>query len=172
MRAAEQERRFWEGTTMRALDDLIVRGNDFSDVMRNVAQAIASAALQASILGTGPLAGLMGTGGGGGLLGAIGGLFGGAFAIGGTLPAGQWGIVGERGPEPIQAVPGGGVRILPNSRLGQVGGGVSISMSTTIDARGSQIGEAELGRILDRRDRALVERIVPVVRDAQERTIL
>jgi hypothetical protein len=44
---------------------------------------------------------------------AIGGLFGGGFADGGFLGAGQWGIAGENGPEPIF---GGrtGVSVIPN----------------------------------------------------------
>lgn len=42
-----------------------------------------------------------GSGGGGGLLSGLFGSFGGFFANGGTLGAGQWGIAGERGPEPI-----------------------------------------------------------------------
>jgi hypothetical protein len=45
--------------------------------------------------------------------GAIGHLFGGGFADGGFLGAGQWGIAGENGPEPIF---GGrtGVSVIPN----------------------------------------------------------
>jgi hypothetical protein len=47
------------------------------------------------------------------IVGAIGGLFGGGFAEGGFLGAGQWGIAGENGPEPIF---GGrtGVSVIPN----------------------------------------------------------
>ena len=52
----------------------------------------------------------------GGVKKALGGLFGGFFANGGYLPAGQFGIVGERGPEMIQGpasiTPGGGGRSL------------------------------------------------------------
>jgi hypothetical protein len=45
---------------------------------------------------------------------SIGGLFSGFFADGGTIPAGQWGIAGEQGPEPIL----GPATVLPNSALG------------------------------------------------------
>ncbi len=52
----------------------------------------------------------------GGVKKALGGLFGGFFANGGYLPQGQFGIVGERGPEMIQGpasvTPGGGSRSL------------------------------------------------------------
>ena len=58
--------------------------------------------------------------GGGGILGGIIGgakkLFGGFFADGGTLPAGKFGIVGERGPEIIT----GPATITPMNRSGSV----------------------------------------------------
>lgn len=44
-----------------------------------------------------------GGGGGGGFFQSILSAFAGGFASGGTIPAGQWGIVGERGPEPVFA---------------------------------------------------------------------
>ena len=44
---------------------------------------------------------IFGGGGGGGFLSSIGDFFGGFLANGGTLPAGKFGIVGERGPELI-----------------------------------------------------------------------
>ena len=59
----------------------------------------------------------------GGVKKAIGGIFGGLFANGGYLPAGQFGIVGERGPEMIQ----GPASITP-------GGGGSRSLQVTINA--------------------------------------
>ena len=34
---------------------------------------------------------------------ASGSAFAGMFATGGTIPAGHWGVVGERGPEPVFA---------------------------------------------------------------------
>jgi len=43
-----------------------------------------------------------GGGGGGGFFGGILSAFSGLFAEGGTIPAGQWGIAGERGPEIIR----------------------------------------------------------------------
>lgn len=79
--------------------------------------------------------------------GALKGLFAGGFATGGTIPQGQWGIVGERGPEPVFAADGP-LRILPNETLGGGQGAtfnvnVSGAMSDR-DARrtGNQIGAA------------------------------
>lgn len=61
---------------------------------------------------------VFGGGGGGGFLdsviGGIGDLFGGFFANGGALPAGKFGIVGERGPELIT----GPANITPFDQLG------------------------------------------------------
>jgi hypothetical protein len=50
------------------LIDAIMHGKDLEDVMLNVASSIAEAALQASLLGEGPLAELFGTSGGNGLI--------------------------------------------------------------------------------------------------------
>ena len=90
-------------TVFDALDSLILRGEDAEDVMKRLAVQIARAALQASLLGTGPLSGIFGGGarnpianiggGAGGLLGFLsslipGGADGGqirAFASGGPV---------------------------------------------------------------------------------------
>ena len=45
------------------------------------------------------LFGAVGGGGGGNIFGTIGNFFAGFFANGGTIPAGKFGVVGERGPE-------------------------------------------------------------------------
>ncbi len=58
-------------TALSSLDDLIVQGKDLDDVLAGLARSLASAALQATVLGTGPLAGLFGTAGGGGLFGSL-----------------------------------------------------------------------------------------------------
>jgi hypothetical protein len=76
-------------------------------------------------------------GGGGGLLGdvfgglskGIGKLFGGFFADGGFLPAGKFGVVGERGPELIT----GPANITP---MDQMGGGQQVIYNiNAVDAR-------------------------------------
>lgn len=69
--------------------------------------------------GIGGVLGRMGGGGGGGLLG---GLFSGMFADGGLIPTGTFGIVGERGPEPIISTAQGAM-VRPNSTLSSMGRG-------------------------------------------------
>ncbi|MDF1778731.1 MAG: hypothetical protein P1V13_22135 [Rhizobiaceae bacterium] len=69
-----------------------------------------------------------GGGGGGGFLGGIGqvvgSLFSGFFADGGMIPAGSFGIVGEKGPEPVFGT-SSGAAVLPNSALSSMSGGTS-----------------------------------------------
>jgi hypothetical protein len=67
----QETQSFFQDTAYDALDGMISRGESFGDVMKNVAASIAQAALQAALLGTGPLASLFGSAGGG-LLGFIG----------------------------------------------------------------------------------------------------
>lgn len=80
----KDEQDFFNQTTYQALDGLIMKGHSLTDVMSNVAAAIAQAALQAAILGTGPLANL-GSSGGSGLFGMIGSFLFPAKAAGGYL---------------------------------------------------------------------------------------
>jgi hypothetical protein len=70
----------------------------------------------------GALPGLPGSSGGGVLGSVLGSIFKGFFADGGLIPEGGFGIVGERGPEPVFATRGG-VGVLPNSALRSFGGG-------------------------------------------------
>lgn len=67
-----------------------------------------------------------GGGGGGGILSwignALGAVFGGFHADGGLIPNGTFGIVGERGPEPVIAT-SSGAQVLPNAALRKMEGG-------------------------------------------------
>lgn len=102
---------FGAQTLTNGIADAVVYGDSLTDSLRGVEQALAQAVLQATLLGQGPLAGIFGTAGApgsvGGLFGSLAsgakGLFAGLFAEGGTLPAGSFGIAGEKGPELIQA---------------------------------------------------------------------
>jgi hypothetical protein len=79
------------------------------------------------------------SGGGSGLFsGLLGGLFGGSaptspyfsgfYASGGLIPSGQFGIVGESGPEPVIGTSRGAM-VLPNSSLrGGFGGGTEVNV--------------------------------------------
>ena len=114
--------------------DAIVAGESFADVLANVAQMLARAALQAALFNEGPFAG----GGGGGLLGGLfktgfGSLFGGFRATGGSVSPNKVYMVGERGPE-LFAPPSMG-SIIPNNKL-NAGGPMSINI-TVAGARGN-----------------------------------
>ena len=117
-------------------------GDVFSDVAEQIVRDLIRISLQRSLIE--PLAALlMGGGGGGANGGGGGGIFGtivgaalgrfgsggngafqGFFANGGLIPTGSFGIVGERGPEPVIGT-GNGAMVLPNSSLrgGALGGG-------------------------------------------------
>jgi uncharacterized protein with GYD domain len=101
---------------LNALDSFIIQGQTARDVMADLARTIASAALQAAILGQGPFASLFGTapatsGGTGGLVGAIAGALI-PRAAGGPVSPGKGYLVGESGPEMF--LPRVGGRIAPN----------------------------------------------------------
>ncbi|MBI1234778.1 MAG: phage tail tape measure protein [Alphaproteobacteria bacterium] len=100
-----------------------------------VAAQISSAMALSSLGGAGGLTTL-----GKGVLSFIG--FGGFFADGGDLAAGQWGIVGERGPERIDARPGGGARITPLSQGRDSSGGLTVNIGS-INAGGLSKEEAK-----------------------------
>ena len=146
---ASQQEQFKNG-----LLDAIIAGESFTDVLANLAQAFARAALQAALFGEGPMAG---SGGGGGLLGGlIGGIFGGFRANGGSVSSGRAYVVGENGPELM--VPGVSGTVLNQSQvrraIGSTSGG-NRSFVMTVDLRGTT-GDREL----DAKMRAAGERIL------------
>jgi hypothetical protein len=146
-------------TFASAIADWAINGTKAKDVFASLAKSIANMALQATLMGQGPLAGLFGTksadGGNslGGLFGAFtkgiggGGGFGDfigprlpGFAAGGTVPSNQWAIVGEKGPELIRSG-SGGASVIPNNVMAAQGGRQASVFH--IDARGAQVGVAE-----------------------------
>lgn len=88
-------------TFSSAFEDAIVEGENLRGVLQGLEKDILRIVTRKLV--TEPLAnavtGLLGGGGIGDIFGKIGGLFAGGFAEGGFIPPGQWGIVGERGPE-------------------------------------------------------------------------
>ncbi|MEO1489689.1 MAG: phage tail tape measure C-terminal domain-containing protein [Pseudomonadota bacterium] len=170
---------------LQTLEDSIVNvtrgvgslGDLFSKVADQIIADLARIAIQQAI--TKPLANaLFGAGGSGGSAGGLGGLFAGLFADGGTIPRGQFGIVGEEGPEAVFAT-ARGVQVLPNSALRSVpaeaagAGDANVTINMPVDATGAD--PAAIGRLnsrLDGLERNLDVTIVSVVRDAQERRIL
>lgn len=150
--AAQQTQALKDG-----LVDAIIEGENFADVLANVAQALAKAALQAALFGDGPFAG----NGSGGLLGNIfsgglGAIFGGARAMGGPVSAGSAYLVGERGPEII--VPPSAGHVIPNHKLG--GSTFAPQTSIVIQGNADERTIAMMRHELDARDRRL-EKLMP-----------
>lgn len=119
---------------LSAFEKLAQGGAKFSDVMREVATAIIHAALQASLLGQGPLAQLFGTNataaGAGGLFGRLFGTVPSSTGVvarqgGGHVSAGRPYVVGEHGPELM--VPGSSGYIVPHAGSG---GGTQVHIHT------------------------------------------
>jgi len=103
------------------IDKLGDRTARWYDMINGVIGMLKKAAIQAAVLGTGPLAGVFGTastvaGGTGGLMGMLAKLFGGARAGGGDVDSGRAYLVGEKGPE-IMLSKGPGT-VIPNHMLG------------------------------------------------------
>lgn len=74
-----EAQRYFGNAAVDALEDLIINGARAEDVMKRLVASLAKAALQAALLGEGPLAGLFGTKG---ASGSVGGLFGLLFGSG------------------------------------------------------------------------------------------
>ena len=92
LEATKQTQDFFSNGFLDALDGLIYSGKSLGDVFSNLALEISKAALQASLLGTGPLASLFGgsSSGGGGILSnlfgsLLSGLTGGSSAMSSSL---------------------------------------------------------------------------------------
>lgn len=150
------------------LSDIVSGGKNAEEAIMNLTKRLADMALQAALLGQGPLAGLFGTAGtNGGVGGLIGALFKGfttGKASGGLVKPGMPYTVGETGRETfIPTTPG---RIVPNGKMG--GGAVTVNMgSTTVNAPG---GDPKLiAAMLDQRDRAMVAKLPALIRNAQGR---
>lgn len=102
--ALEQSKKLQEfiGSSMSSFfSDIISGGKNASDALMNLTKRLADAALQAALLGQGPLASLFGTASSsaGGVGGLVGALFGGFRASGGPVSPGQAYVVGEKRPE-------------------------------------------------------------------------
>jgi hypothetical protein len=111
------------GQQIQGAFESLLDGGKIEDSINRITKALASAAIQAALLGQGPLAGLLGTGatpGGNGVGGLIGSLINGARASGGPVQSGKTYLVGENGPEMVRFGKNGTVQ--PNAVLGGGGG--------------------------------------------------
>lgn len=159
-----EAQKYFGNAAVDALEDLIVNGAKAEDVVKKLAASLAKAALQALLIGEGPLAGLFGMKGVGG---AAGGLLGGVNlfgrATGGPVNAGQAYRVGERGPETF--VPTSPGKIVPARR----GGGITLSPVYQIDARGSQMSEGQMRALLAQNNAALKAELPGYLTKTQQR---
>lgn len=112
---------------------------------------------------------------GGGIFSILTSLFAGGFWTGGNIPTGSFGIVGERGPEPVIATPRGAL-VRPNSSLSSDAfrpAGANVSMPITIDATGADAaGLARVEASIDRLRAEMPATIVRTVQDAGDRRII
>lgn len=105
---------------------------------------------------------------GGGFWSAIGNafmsMFSGGFADGGFIPAGKWGMTGERGPEPIF---GGhtGVSVIPNND----GGGGNVYLAPVYNFQGTGSELAEMRREVSNINRDLEGRAYAMMTDQRRR---
>lgn len=131
-----------------ALGAMIMNGGSAGDIMKRLAQEL----LQMTLLGP-ALQGLsnsingwlQGSGVGSwmnNIGSSIGSFFAGGFAEGGTIPRGHWGIVGERGPEPVFAG-SGDLQVFPN---GSGGGNTQVFNIQTKDADSFRRSERQIAR--------------------------
>ena len=123
----------------------------------------------------GAASGAAGAGGGFDLGGILNSIFAGGFYTGGLIPSGQFGIVGERGPEPVISTPRGAL-VRPNSSLSSAAfraPAPSLSMPITIDATGADAaGLARVQASVDRLRAELPTTIIGTVQEATDRRIL
>jgi hypothetical protein len=140
-RRAVELQNFAGSTLVDALDRATEKGAKLSDIMADVANAIKRAAIQALVLGQGPLSGLFGTAGQGGATGGLIGLLSAAlpkFQQGGLVP----------GSGPMPAIVHGGEMVVPKAAVPRVlasatGGPSSLSINVNVSgARGNREIEA------------------------------
>lgn len=183
---AERAQRFGDMVQTHVISNIAQIGasaltgaEDFGDAMKRMALSVVELIVQMQIAKA--LTEALGdsNGGGSGWLGNIlssaGKAFAGAFADGGVLKPGEWGIAGERGPELIM---GGAAGMsvfsrIPDMRAGDGGGAnvhVTVSPSPYFDARVSGIANgAAVGAVKTFSDSALAGRVVQILRDPRLR---
>jgi hypothetical protein len=156
-----------------ALDSLIVQGESAKDVLANLLRTLASAGLQAAILGQGPFANILGLSGAdgaaGGLTGLAGGLFGGTRASGGPVSPGQFYRVNESGQEFF--APNVAGRILPAGSRSSGGGEtvVRLDLSPDVEARVISQTDSNTRVAIGRYDKQLPRRMPSLMTEAQAR---
>ena len=151
--------------------DKLASGNmNMQQFLQSTLRMLEKLAIQATILGTGPLAGLFGTastvaGGTGGLMGLLGKLFGGGRADGGDVDPGKAYLIGERGPE-ILLSKGAGT-VIPNHALG----GSRIS-NQTVNNHVANVTVNANGGGSPQSNQELAEKVGRAVQDSLRRAVM
>lgn len=156
------------GMAVDTLDRMIAGGASLGEVMADITRQLGRMFLQAALLGQGPLGQLLGLAGtNGGVGGIFGAIFGGFRAEGGSVRAGRSYVVGEDGPELVHFGRSG--TVVPNDvAFGSRAGQPAFSFGDTyIDARNSNLSEAQFRKILAEERSATLEMVPARVRQAQ-----
>jgi tape measure domain-containing protein len=158
--AANEIARFAGQSISSYFSDVLSGGKNAEKAVMNLTKRLSEMALQAVLLGDGPLAKLFGLGGSGGILG---GLFKGLLpgrSLGGRVMAGQPYTVGENGRETF--VPTQNGRII-NARQAAAGGKPSVTIVQNISANGdrtvAEIARRAAAEGISSYDRSLPSRI-------------
>jgi tape measure domain-containing protein len=141
--AFKQLQDFTGSTLSSFFSDVVSGGKNAERALSNLVKKLAETALQAVLLGKGPLAGLFGTAGGGGIIGGLFGAFAPGRSLGGRVMAGQPYTVGENGRETF--VPSQNGRIINARQSRSSGGGSSVTIVQNISANGDRT-VAEIAR--------------------------
>ena len=175
-RAADAQRLMADAQAQvkNGLIDSIIAGESFADVLGNIAQMFAKAALQAALFNEGPWA--SGGGGSGILGGLISSAFGGFRANGGSVSAGKAHVIGERGPEVF--VPGVSGTVLNAGQVERAfgnmrgpSGSMTFAPSTSIVVQGNADDKtiAQLRREMDARDKMMVRQMPGIMDNYNKR---
>ena len=125
LRLNAEAMRFFGQQASDALADIIIDGRKASEVLEDLGRTLTRAVLNSALTGTGPLAGLLGTAAPASAgAGAAGGIFGALFSgLKGLFTAADGGIVGPRGPVPLNRYAGGGIANTPQLAIFGEGSG-------------------------------------------------
>jgi DNA-binding transcriptional regulator GbsR (MarR family) len=144
-----------------AMKQGMLMGRNWGDVMRSLLVTLAEVIIKMTVLKNLEKSSFGGTFGGQ-LLGGVLGGFTGGHASGGFMAPGQWGIVGEHGPE-LAFAGSAGMSISPRG----IGGGAVVY---NIDARGADVSvEQRIMRVLPLIEERAVRRAVATTQEIQAR---
>lgn len=143
-----EESQFFGDAIFQALDGILIKGQSAEEVLKNLVTQLAEAALQAAILGQGPLASLFGTAPTGGV--STGGVLGSLFkSLFGFAEGGEGVIGGTGGPDSqlfmAKVSPGEHFKFTPRGKGGGGDGGQTIRIvpspyfDVVVDQRAAEV---------------------------------